>query len=67
MESVGAKTPLSVRGVSVRREQRPVLADVDFSLLTGEMLVLLGPNGVGKTTLLDCVSGEITPVAGTVC
>lgn len=43
----------------------PVLADVDLSLPGGELVVVLGPNGGGKTTLFKALVGELQPVAGT--
>lgn len=43
----------------------PVLTDVDLSLPGGELIVVLGPNGGGKTTLFKALVGEINPVAGT--
>ena len=57
---------LRLSDVSVRRDKQCVLSDVDLSLSRGELLILLGPNGVGKTTLLDCASGEIQPASGEV-
>ncbi len=36
---------------------RTVLHDVSFSITDGEVLTILGPNGVGKTTLLKCMMG----------
>ncbi|MFA7645156.1 MAG: ABC transporter ATP-binding protein, partial [Thermovirgaceae bacterium] len=46
---------LSVSNVSFRYNSRPVLDDVVFNLGRNELLAILGPNGVGKTTLLKCL------------
>jgi ABC-type multidrug transport system ATPase subunit len=45
------------------------LDDVSFEVNQGETFALLGPNGSGKTTMLKCLVGLITPTAGrvTVC
>jgi ABC-type Mn2+/Zn2+ transport system ATPase subunit len=43
----------------------PAISEVSFSLLPGQTLALLGPNGGGKTTLLRAVLGELRPAAGT--
>lgn len=42
----------------------PVLHEVSFSLEKGETLVLLGRNGVGKTTLLKSLIGIVKPTSG---
>ena len=42
----------------------PILHDVSFSLEKGETLVLLGRNGVGKTTLLKTLIGLVKPTFG---
>ncbi|MCC6719847.1 MAG: ABC transporter ATP-binding protein [Acetobacteraceae bacterium] len=42
----------------------PLLAGVAFALRPGVPLVLLGPNGTGKTTLLRCLLGLERPTAG---
>src|SRR5512147_1304413 len=42
------------------------LQDISFSVAAGEVLVLLGPNGSGKTTSLKLISTMLLPDAGTV-
>lgn len=39
------------------KPDHPILKDVSFELDKGEVLCLLGPNGTGKTTLLNCLLG----------
>ncbi len=45
----------------------PVVRDVSFSLEPREVLCVLGPNGVGKTTLFKTLLGFIPAVGGEVC
>jgi branched-chain amino acid transport system ATP-binding protein len=42
------------------------LADVSFEVHEGEILGLIGPNGSGKTTCFNCISGALTPSSGSV-
>lgn len=57
---------LELQQVACGYGRRPVLENVSFHLQAGELLCMLGPNGVGKTTLfktvlglLPCLGGEI--------
>lgn len=60
-------TPLLVvRDLAVARGGLRVLEGVSFDLPRGRALILRGPNGLGKTTLLRCLAGLQSPVAGQV-
>ena len=41
-----------------------VLHDVSIAVNDGETVVLLGSNGNGKSTLIKCITGLVTPTAG---
>ncbi|OEO30105.1 heme ABC exporter, ATP-binding protein CcmA [Devosia insulae DS-56] len=57
---------LSVSGLTVRRGERLLFADLLFELKPGNVLLLRGPNGVGKSTLLLALAGIVRPDAGTI-
>ncbi|MFN4128789.1 MAG: heme ABC exporter ATP-binding protein CcmA [Paracoccaceae bacterium] len=57
---------LVVENLAVARGGLTVLEGVSFSLAPGAALILRGPNGVGKTTLLRTLAGLQPAVAGTV-
>ena len=57
---------LQVRDLRCGRGGVPVLDGVSFDVKAGEALILRGPNGVGKTTLLRTLAGLQPPLSGTV-
>ena len=57
---------LAVTGVAVTLGGHPVLGGVDLRVSPSEAVALLGPSGVGKSTLLRVVAGLVTPDGGTV-
>jgi ATPase subunit of ABC transporter with duplicated ATPase domains len=57
---------LHARKISLALGARHILVDVDLSLDPGHRVGLVGPNGVGKSTLLRVVAGLLRPDAGTV-
>ena len=57
---------LTVTNLAVSRGGLPVLEGLSFRLEPGRALVLRGPNGIGKTTLLRTLAGLQPPLAGLV-
>ena len=57
---------IEVRNLSFSYGDRPVLHDISFSVDKGEFLSILGPNGVGKSTLFRCVLGLLSGYTGQV-
>lgn len=55
---------LSTAGLSYGRGGLPLGTDLDFSVSSGRCLLLRGPNGTGKTTLLLTLAGIVAPLAG---
>ena len=57
---------LEVTGLHAGYLDTTVIRDLNLTVLAGDVAVLIGPNGHGKTTLLRAISGIITPSAGRV-
>ncbi|WNV82044.1 ABC-F family ATP-binding cassette domain-containing protein [Umezawaea sp. Da 62-37] len=57
---------LAARGVTLSFGPRTVLSEVDLDVAAGERAGLIAPNGVGKSTLLRVLAGELAPDEGVV-
>lgn len=64
--AVGVPAAVTLDRVSVRRGGRPVLHDVSLVLPERSVTVVVGPSGVGKTTLMGVLNGLLVPGAGSV-
>ena len=58
--------PLRGRGLTVSRGPLVVLDSINVTVASGETIGLVGPNGVGKSTLLGVLAGRIQPDRGSV-
>ncbi len=45
---------------------RPLFEDLNLMVEAGERIAIIGPNGIGKTTLLRCLAGDLAPDRGVV-
>src|SRR4051794_20744578 len=57
---------LTAREVAVSRGAATILDKVSLTVAPGDHVVVVGPNGVGKTTLLRLLAGELAPEDGSV-
>ena len=57
---------LSVSHLSARYQNQLALQDINLSIDSGELLVVLGPSGCGKTTLLNLIAGFIPAESGSI-
>ena len=55
---------LELAGVTHHYGVRPVLSDLSFAVGRGEVVVVVGPNGTGKSTLLGVLGGVCHPTVG---
>jgi iron complex transport system ATP-binding protein len=51
-------------GYSQQAKRKELLRDLSFQLYSGELTCLLGPNGVGKSTLIKAILGDLKPWEG---
>ncbi|GAA4672485.1 ABC transporter ATP-binding protein [Streptomyces chumphonensis] len=66
LAAAGLTVGYRTRSAWGRGARHPVLADLDLTARAGELTVLLGPNGTGKSTLLRTLCGLLPPLAGDV-
>jgi len=57
---------LKVKDLTVGYSDHVLSSGISFQLERGERVALLGPNGIGKSSLLKTIIGQLTPLAGTI-
>lgn len=57
---------ISLSGISLRRDGRDILRDINFDVRRGDFIAITGPNGGGKTSLLRILLHLLTPTSGKV-
>jgi len=60
------KPLIKVEDISFGYTRKTVLNDVSLSIMAGEVVTLLGPNGCGKSTLIKIILGLLRPATGTI-
>jgi ABC transport system ATP-binding/permease protein len=64
--TTSGKRVIEAKGIFKAFGDRRIVSDFDLRVLRGDRVAFVGPNGVGKTTLLKMLTGEVAPDSGTV-
>lgn len=65
-EKPSGKVVLKVEGISKAFDGNPVINDFSIEVMRGDKIAVIGTNGIGKTTLLQMLVGELKPDSGTI-
>ena len=57
---------ITINGLAFSYSSTPVLKDIEMDLSGSKFVSILGPNGVGKSTLIHCINKILSPTKGTV-
>ncbi|MCB1502986.1 MAG: ABC-F family ATP-binding cassette domain-containing protein, partial [Bauldia sp.] len=60
------KLVIEAEGIAKSFGERPIVRDLTLRVERGDRIAFVGPNGVGKTTLINILTGALPPDAGTV-
>ena len=64
--SASGNDVLDVRKLSMRYPGKPLFEDLSFLVKRGERVLIIGPNGCGKSTLIKMILGQIPPSGGVI-
>ncbi|MEC3862140.1 ATP-binding cassette domain-containing protein [Mesobacterium sp. TK19101] len=60
------KKVIEAKGVTKAFDGKTIVRDFNLTVMRGDRIAFVGPNGVGKTTLIKMLTGELEPDSGTV-
>lgn len=63
---MSTNTLLSIQGLDAGYGESPVLRNINLEVMPGQVVCLMGRNGVGKTTMMKTIMGLIKPMRGTI-
>ncbi len=55
---------VSVKDLSFSRNERPIFNNISVEVPRGQVTAIMGPSGIGKTTLLKLIGGQLVPDSG---
>ncbi|MGM3172758.1 phospholipid ABC transporter ATP-binding protein MlaF [Dickeya lacustris] len=55
---------IEIRGLSFQRGDRAIFSDISLTVPTRKITAIMGPSGIGKTTLLRLIGGQLQPDSG---
>jgi phospholipid/cholesterol/gamma-HCH transport system ATP-binding protein len=59
-----ASNLIEIHGMSFTRGERSIFADINMTVPRGKVTAIMGPSGIGKTTLLRLIGGQLAPDTG---
>lgn len=62
----GGERVLEVEDLTIGYEKDKPLCTADFELMRGDHMAIIGPNGIGKSTLVKTIMGQLEPISGNV-
>lgn len=65
-ERPSGRVIMSVEGVTVQGEERPLLQNLSLTVNPGDKIAFIGPDDLAKTTFFDVIMGELEPASGKV-
>jgi phospholipid/cholesterol/gamma-HCH transport system ATP-binding protein len=57
---------VEIKGLTFKRGSRIIYDDINLSIPQGKVTAIMGPSGIGKTTLLRLIGGQIKPECGNI-
>ena len=64
IEKQSGNEVLHINSLSIGYENETVSNDISFNLKKGDSIALVGPNGIGKSTLLKTIMNKLSPIKG---
>ena len=58
------ETLVSIENITFKRDERVIYDDISLSIPKGKVTAIMGPSGIGKTTLLRLIGGQLKPDSG---
>lgn len=64
--NLSGKIVVELKDINVKFDDRPIISDFSTTIMRGDKIGLIGPNGIGKSTLLKVILGQLKPDSGIV-
>jgi len=59
-----SETLVDIKNITFKRDERVIYDDISLSIPKGKVTAIMGPSGIGKTTLLRLIGGQLIPEKG---
>jgi len=62
--ATSADTLVDIQNLTFKRDERVIYDNISLSIARGKVTAIMGPSGIGKTTLLRLIGGQLKPQSG---